>query len=307
MPDHTCRCCHDKRKSTDANGKPNGRAKTACQQLAGCIQPDASPGISSIVRIRGQLNLFGNLVSGAVNAQATPQPSEGIDTTAVAEGPQAGGGASRSPPELALDTQTQATTAEGSAESASAEPGEPRQSSSAAAASATPARTPSRRSGGLFGSGAIAVRAEQREDTAARSAERNASRIIDVANLRADLKRLQVEADQLRAKQAAAAAAAEAKRAAAEKASEIAARVDAELHKKIEDTIADAYLLPLLPLLDTTLTNSYCAYLLVTYYAYLLRLLTTLTTPTPHGGRTVSEPFSVYRGDALISHRTVSE
>jgi hypothetical protein len=182
MPDHTCRCCHDKRKSTDANGKPNGRAKTACQQLAGCIQPDASPGISSIVPIRGQLNLFGNLVSGAVNAQATPQPSEGIDTTAVAEGPQAGGGASRSPPELALDTQTQATTAEGSAESASAEPGEPRQSSSAAAASATPARTPSRRSGGLFGSGAIAVRAEQREDTAARSAERNASRIIDVAN-----------------------------------------------------------------------------------------------------------------------------
>ena len=163
MPDHTCRCCHDKRKSTDANGKPNGRAKTACQQLAGCIQPDASPGISSIVPIRGQLNLFGNLVSGAVNAQATPQPSEGIDTTAVAEGPQAGGGASRSPPELALDTQTQATTAEGSAESASAEPGEPRQSSSAAAASATPARTPSRRSGGLFGSGAIAVRAEQRD------------------------------------------------------------------------------------------------------------------------------------------------
>lgn len=64
MPDGSCRCCHDKRKTLNEDGKPVGRAKTKCIESSSCIGFD--------FHIAGKQDLYGNLIAPLVAAAAAP-------------------------------------------------------------------------------------------------------------------------------------------------------------------------------------------------------------------------------------------
>ena len=163
MPDHTCRCCHDKRNK-GSEGKP-GRAETKCQRLEGCLVQEqeeevtlpggmkAPPG----KHLPGQRDLDMRLLPEERKEPEHP-PVEPPPPTTTATAPAS-----------AAPTPTAELATQPAAAAPAAAPATPTPASTVVPAS--PSRL-SHRDGGVFGVAALAARAATKQRAAEATAQR---------------------------------------------------------------------------------------------------------------------------------------